>query len=161
MRIQRAIWRLRRRAQRAASEESGFSLVETVFAMGVMFMALLLLASTAIVGFAGSGLGRQRQTANSLANQVVEQARGLPYETLGLGLSSSDLGSDANIVDCSGTYKFNTCSGEVIVHSPGLPTTPPLVPHVATVGPPTQPSTYTTKTYVTQASGVPVAGAYR
>lgn len=146
---------------RIAGEQEGLTLVELLVALGIMFVSLLALARTATVAFTDTALSRQRVTANQIANQLLEQARGLPYDTLKKGLSSSDLGGDSNIVSCSGTYRYKSCSGEKIINTASLPATSPLVPHTGSLGPPDYTKTYSWKTYVTEATDVPSEGAYR
>ncbi len=114
---------------RAHSDERGFTLLETVIAVTVVFGSLLMLAYTATIGFTYASLARERQSATGLANQVMEQVRGLATDRFVKGLSSSDLAGDPNIVLCGSDYRFKTCSGDHIVHTPGLPTAVPLVPH--------------------------------
>ena len=130
----------RRWRNRLGVDERGFTIVETVAALGIMFMLLMSLAYVVTSGLTYQRAARIRQTANGLANQVMEQIRGLPYEAIQDGMRSADL-ADGNIVSCSGTYRLYACTAsassipgtaEAIVHSPGLPTTMPLVPHVAT-----------------------------
>lgn len=154
--------RLRHRAR----DERGFTLLETVIAVTVMFGSLLALAYTATIGFGYQGLARQRQTANGLANQVMEQVRGLAYSKIQAGLLSTDLSGDANIVSCSGVNRFLSCSAnpsipgsaEKVVTSAGLATTEPLVPHRSSTSPNTNPVidgiTYQWSTYVTQNDAV-------
>jgi type II secretory pathway pseudopilin PulG len=151
-------------ARRAYDPEAGFSLLEMVVAISVMFGALLVLLSTALVGLSDAALARQRHSANAIANRVIEQVRALPYEKLGQGLKTADLPSDPNVVTCpDGKYYFKPCgaSAEEIVHTPGLPNLTPVVPNSGSVGPPIYPNTFTWRTYVTRALGVPSAGAYR
>lgn len=140
--------------------EAGFSLLETVIAIGVIFASLVALAYTATAGFGYESLARQRQTATGLANGTMEQARGLAYAKIQTGMLTSDLAGDPNIVtgcsgDPAGTYRFLSCtpgavpgSGEKIVHSStAVNPTSPLVPHVTTV---TQNNIrFTIRTYVT------------
>jgi type II secretory pathway pseudopilin PulG len=155
---------LNRALSRTAREEGGFSLIEVVVAMGILFVALLALARTATVAFTDIGASRQRQTGNQLANQILEEIRGLPYEAVQKGLADDDFGGDPRIVDCGDEYRFESCTGEVIVHDPGLPLdppTPPLVPHRASVGPPQYPTTFDWAVYVTEAANAPSAGGYR
>jgi type II secretory pathway pseudopilin PulG len=141
-------------------DERGFSLIETVIAIGIVFASLVTLSFTATVGFGYESLARQRQSATSLANGTMEQARGLAYAKIQTGMSTSDLTGDTNIVtgcagDPVGTYRFLSCtpgsvpgSGEKIVHNAtAVNPTSPLVPHVRTV---TQNGIeFTVRTYVT------------
>ena len=153
---------------RLHADERGFSLLETIIAVTVIFGSLSALAYTATVGFGYQGLSRQRQAGTGVANEVMEEIRGLAYSNLQAGLSSTDLAGDSNIVDgttcgdAAGTYRFLSCtpdpatpgSGETIVHSPGLSTTVPLVPHRSSTAPNTDPvrdgTTFQWSTYVTR-----------
>jgi hypothetical protein len=119
--------------RRAHSDERGVTLLETIIAVTVVFGSLLMLAYTATIGFTYTGLARDRQSATGVANQIMEQVRGLATDRFVKGLSSSDLAGDPNIVLCGGDYHFKTCSGPRIVHTPGLTTSVPLVPHRGTV----------------------------
>jgi type II secretory pathway pseudopilin PulG len=147
-------------------DEHGFSLIETVFAVTVMLTSLTALAYTATIGFGYQDLSRQRQAANGIANEVMEQTRGLAYTKIQAGLRSTDLAGDANIVTCAGISRFLSCaadaaepgSGEKVVTTPGLSTTVPLVPHRSSTGPNANivrdGITYRWATYVTQNDAV-------
>lgn len=154
--LHRALVRLRR-------EERGFGLVETMVALGVIFVSLLALAFTATVAFTDIAFARQRQTANQIGNQLMEEVRGLAYAAVQRGLSDSDISGDPNIVSCAGEFYFQACppGGEPIVHSADLPPTPPLVPHQGSFGPPDYPTTFDWSVYVTRAADAPEAGAFR
>ena len=153
------------RRLRERDPEAGFTLVEISVALGVLFVAMLAMAQTAMVGFRDTAFARQRQTANQMANQLLEEIRGLAYEHVTKGLASEDLAGDPNIVDCSGAPYFKVCppdaAAEPIVHTPGLATVTPLVPHQGTYGPPDYPSDFDWNVYVTQAQDAPEAGAFR
>src|SRR5438876_969356 len=86
---------LERRLRALAREERGFTLVETVFAITVIFGSLLALAYTATIGFAYGDLARQKTAGTGVANQLMEEIRGLAYDTLGKGMLTSDLTAEA------------------------------------------------------------------
>jgi len=106
-------WRIRARVQ----GERGFTILETVIAMMVVFASLTALAYTASIGFRYVGYGRDRIQATGIANRVMEDIRGLAYTKITSGISTSELASDSRIVSCSGVRRFETCSGEKIVSS--------------------------------------------
>ena len=149
------------------SGEGGFTLIETIAAIGILFVALIALAYTSLAGFREIAIARQRQTGSQIANLVLERVRGLPYATVSQGLSSSDLVGDPNIVTCTGGIAyFRVCpnvdpNAEQMVHTDGLAPTDPLVPHTGVVGPPAYTLTYAWWVYVMRAVNVPTAGAYR
>ena len=125
-------------------EEDGFTLIETIIAVTIIFGSLLALAYTATIGFGYGDLARQKQAATGIANQTMEDIRGLAYDTMAKGLLSTDLASDSNIINCGGSpvvYRYLSCSagstvgsGEKIVNSASAANpTVPLVPHTGTI----------------------------
>lgn len=80
-----------RRLRSRSSEEQGFTLIETIIAITIIFGSLLALAYTATAGFGYQDAARQRQTANGIANQLMEKVRGLSTTQLSAGLLSTDL----------------------------------------------------------------------
>ena len=148
-------------------QAEGFGLVEAVAALGVLVVALLMLAYLATSALNDIGLARQRQGGNEIANRVIEQVRALPYTQATVeGHLTSDLSGDPNVdTTCvDGIWRFGDCSGEELVHSANSPQEPPLVPHVV-AGVPVEgsPTTYTRALYITRADPgtVPAAGAFR
>lgn len=127
-------------------------MVETVIALGVILMAMVALAYTANVGFSETAYSRQRQTASGLANQTIEQIRGLPFDLLKQGLSNFDnLGNDPNIVLSGPDYLFTGVTpNEKIVRGdiPLIPGVVPLVPHIQNTNVATA-ATYKISAYVT------------
>jgi type II secretory pathway pseudopilin PulG len=140
------------RVARGMRRENGFTILETIVALGVILAAMLTLAYTANVGFSNAAYSRQRQTASGLANQTIEQIRALPFDTLKQGLSNFDsLGSDPNIVVVGPDYLFTGVTpNEKIPHGdiPLVPGVVPLVPHVQNTNAGTA-STYKVSAYVT------------
>ncbi len=133
---------------RRRGSESGFTLVETLVAIGIILTALLAMAYTATVGFGDIALAKVRQTATGLANQTIEEVRAIAFDRVTHGLANSDLslGTDPNILaNCEGsmTYCFR---GEQIPHGSSS-ALPPLAPHQSSVvlgG-----VTYSISTYIT------------
>jgi type II secretory pathway pseudopilin PulG len=108
---------LARRLRARLHGERGFTIIETVVALGVVFASLATVAYTVTAGLNYIGYSRSRVQATGLANEVIEEIRALPYSTIRRGLSSTDLTGDSNIVWCATEYRYPSCSGEKLVIS--------------------------------------------
>ena len=102
---------------RVHDDERGFSLLETVIAITVIFGALLTLSYAATFGFQYESLARQKQTATGIADQIMEQTRGLAWDRITAGHLSSDLTADPNLVtscagDAAGVYRLLSCTAQ-------------------------------------------------
>ena len=99
------------RISRALRREGGSSITEAMVALGVIWFAILGLTSTIVIASADVGLGRQRQTATGIANELLEQVRGLPYNEIRFGMNSAstEFTSDTNIVTCGSNRYFGAC----------------------------------------------------
>lgn len=144
--------------------ERGFTIIETVVAMVVIFGSLTALMYTATSGFRYIALARERQAATGAATRLMEQIRALSVDTITDGMKTADIASgDPRIKtpsDCGdGAYHYLTCSGEKIVHESAPPTVQPLVPHTGTLSAPEYPTTYTWATYITNSD--PTNDPYR
>jgi type II secretory pathway pseudopilin PulG len=153
-----------RRARARLDGERGFTIVETVVAMVVIFGSLTALMYTATSGFRYIALARERQAATGAATRLMEQLRALSVDTITDGMKTSDIATgDARIktpTDCGdGAYHFLTCAGEKIVHESDPATVEPLVPHMGTLAAPEYPTTYTWATYITNSD--PTNDPYR
>src|SRR2546425_7853553 len=113
--------------------EDGFTIIETVIAITILFASMVALAYTATVGFKSIAFARERDTGNGIANQIMEQIRGYPYSYIQAGLSSSNLTGDSNIVSCATVYYFQSCTGEPIISTTGLATRTWINPHTGTI----------------------------
>jgi len=89
--LTRCAGRLGHRDASTRAPEDGFTIVELMVATGVMLAAITAMLYTTLAGLEGIAVARQRQTANGLANQVLEQVRALPFDTVERGLSNTDL----------------------------------------------------------------------
>jgi prepilin-type N-terminal cleavage/methylation domain-containing protein len=141
--------------------EGGFTLIELMVALGVVLVALVAMAYLATVGFTDIALARQRQGANGLANQTMEQIRALPFDTLKKGLANTDLNGDANITKngpCAGTGTWYCYAGEQIPRGTN-PNVVPLVPHTQTIT--VGKTTYTVRAYVTWYNNVTTSNTFR
>jgi type II secretory pathway pseudopilin PulG len=153
-----------RRTRARLNGERGFTIVETVVAMVVIFGSLTALMYTATSGFRYIALARERQSATGAATRLMEQIRALSVDTITDGMKTSDIATgDPRIktpADCGdGTYHFLTCAGEEIVHESDPVTVEPLVPHMGTLSAPEYPTTYTWSTYITNSD--PTNDPYR
>ena len=111
---------LARRHRCRLQGERGFTIVETVVAITVIFGSLTALAYTATVGLRYIAHGRIRIQATGVANRIMEEIRGLPYDTVTEGLSLPEVAAesadaDGHIEDCSGVYKFESCDPDAPV----------------------------------------------
>jgi type II secretory pathway pseudopilin PulG len=106
-----------RRIRARLHGERGFTILETVIALMVVFASLTALAYTASNGFRYIGYGRDRIQATGIANRVMEDIRGLAYTKITGGIPTSELTADSRIVGCAGEYRFQSCAGEEIVSS--------------------------------------------
>jgi type II secretory pathway pseudopilin PulG len=162
--------RYRRYRARLHRDERGFTIVETVVAITVIFGSLTALAYTATIGFRYVAIARERQAATGVSNQVIEGVRALAWDRFKLGLRTADVVAEAadpagNIKQCGGVYyRTKTCSPlpnaqQRIIHTPNLPVqcassaVPcPLVPNSGTVSGPGYPLPFTWRVYVTNAN---------
>ena len=145
--------------------QEGFTLIELMVAMGVILIALIAMAYTVTVSLSNVAFARQRDGANALADQAMEQIRALPFTTLQAGLDNTDLANttDTNILKngqggCpAGSFCFRVtpsaaqCPSGVPGYGERIPhgtngNVVPLVPHqqTQTVGP----TTYVISVYV-------------
>jgi hypothetical protein len=106
-----------RRSRARLDGERGFTILETVIALMVIFASMTALLYTATIGFKYSGYGRDRIQASGIANRIMEDIRGLAYTKITSGLPSTELSTDSRIVSCAGTYRFESCSGEKVISS--------------------------------------------
>ena len=81
----------RRLSEHVDEDERGFTIIETMIAITIIFAGMVAMAYTATLGFHSIAYGRERVTADGIADQVLETIRGQAYSKIQTGLSSSDL----------------------------------------------------------------------
>jgi Tfp pilus assembly protein PilV len=144
---------LRRRIRALDSGERGFTLIETLVAITVIFSALTTLALVATTGFKYIGLARERQAATGIATRLMEDLHALSVSTITKGMKTSDLTGDTSIktpTQCGdGAYHYLTCAGDKVVQASDSATVEPLNPHRGTLTSPQYPTTYSWASYVT------------
>ena len=89
-------------------KQRGFSLVEVMFAIMILVLAMTTMALILTKAFAAVATGNFSQQATELADSVIAQDEALPWPTLRAGLSSQDptLSSDNNVTSGSTGYCF-------------------------------------------------------
>ena len=76
------------RRARTQTDQDGFTIVESMIALGLIFGVLIGLLAALSTGVRGVVTGRQRSVATSIANEVVDTARSRSYTEVGHDLDS-------------------------------------------------------------------------
>ena len=152
--------RIRARRRSLARAQQGFTLIEVMVAVLLIMIVLVPMSYVMTSALATGGCAQQRNAANSLVNQVLEQVRALAYTTVAAGDTTNDstLSGDAHITVASGVYTYTGTGENMPTNSGAGSSVPaPINPHQTTV---TENSTnYTVSTYVTYFGSV--SNAYR
>jgi type II secretory pathway pseudopilin PulG len=151
---------LRMRIAAMRARDDGFGLLEVMVASGIILVALVSLAYLATSGFQSIAVARQRHAATALLDRTMEQIRALPYDTVKLGLRTSDLAGDP-AVSGAGTaaspYRLIATNERIPNGQNGLVT--PLVPNTTTTS--VDSRTYAVKAYITYFNDDATSGAFR
>ena len=126
---------------RHPGEEDGFTIIESVLALGLIFAVLVGLLHTMVTSSRGIVTGRQRNVAVGLANQVIETARGNNYDQIGHSNTDTTLATDTAITTVSGVRYYES---EPLAYATGVSLWPAHTTTQTVAG-----ATYTTKVYVT------------
>src|SRR5437588_9202736 len=152
--------------RRRTRDDRGFTLIEVMVALGLVFAAVTIAVAVVTRSLCYVGFARQRDTANSLADQTMEQIRALPFASIQAGLANSDLSTtgDTNILksgvgSCpANAYCFKVTPnagqcpsgvpayGERMPHGAIAGTQAPLIPHQQTIT--VGPTTFTVSSYL-------------
>ena len=103
-------------ADRRRSEESGFTVVEIVVALGITAIAFTALAALLLTSLKALAIQKARTQGNEIATQGIEDLQRLRYNNLGLcGTPSApvpaDLGDTVMLPNCSGAVRYAPCGG--------------------------------------------------
>lgn len=167
----------RRIRARSPRDERGFSLIEAMIALTIIFASLTALAFTATQGFKYAALARERQAATGIADSVMESVRALAWARLVQGVLPEDVAvgvdTTGNVLWCGSPpapyfklWASATCTNatdptklQKIVTTPNLPVNVcnpgipcPLVPNHGTVQGQHSGATYDWYVYVTNPS---------
>lgn len=74
--------------RRSLQAQTGFTIIESLIALGLVFGVMVGLLATVNIGIRGIMTGRQRSVAVSIANEVMETARSRSYGDVGHDLDS-------------------------------------------------------------------------
>jgi len=134
--------------------DEGFSLAETLVALGIAVVALLSLLGASIFALRSSVEGRQNQLAGDLLNGAFEEARSLSYSALALSTADVTATTDAGIDKTVTPPLFDPGEGPaepISMQATGASThlTPYIQQKSTASGP------YTVKRYVTVPAGTP------
>ena len=127
----------RQSRHRLVRDQGGFTVVESLIAVTIILASLTSLVYAVTQGFGYVAASRDQQAANQIANQIMEEARSLPFGTITRGLKSTDItGPDVVtgcIGDAAGVYRLTSCSGDKVVNGgSSLSNVVPLVPNSGT-----------------------------
>ena len=154
-------------ARRRVAAEGGFTILESVIALSLIFSVLVVLLGGLTTGVRGVVIGRQRGVALALANEILEDARARDYVEVGHDFDSDPTlatdplitGTSPNLVYTGVTPHESLAGSSVDAGAAGGTNTNPLFPfspHTYTLQ--RDGSRYTTSVYVTTvtpASGDP------
>ena len=138
----------RDRLTRPAGEE-GFTLLETVVALGIAATALLGLLGSSIFALQATVGARQNQQAGDYLNRAVEQVRSLDYG--GVAMVTSDLTGDPRVTLSGGVYRYDAGAGAEVVDARSAGA---ITPHLAESATPN--GVYTVRRYITIPTGTTV-----
>ena len=94
--------------RRRATNEAGFTIIESTIALALVFVVLVGLLGALTAGARGLVTGRQRSAALALANEVLEDARGRAYGDVGHDLDSDPTLTSDPLITGTGTNRKYT-----------------------------------------------------
>lgn len=133
--------------------------MELVVACTVMMTALTSMAYVTTSAFGDIAMAKERHAANGLLDEAIEQLRALPYDTVSLGMRTSDLAGDPRVIGAgtaASPYRLAT-SNERIVHVSTNQIIAPLVPNVSSRT--IDHKVYAVRVYLTHFYDDPLSGA--
>lgn len=90
------------------TREEGFSIVEAIVGLTLIFGAMLVILTGLNTGIRGLLTGRQRQTATTVAKEIMEDLRRACYDRIGHDYNDPTLATDAALSQSGGIWYFNS-----------------------------------------------------
>lgn len=101
-----------RPARPLPTPDGGFTIVESLIALTLVFAVVLGLLSALGTGVKGMVTGRQRNVAVAIANEIIESARARPYNAVGHDLDSDPtLAGDVDLAGTAPAYVYTDLGG--------------------------------------------------
>ena len=117
----------------SARREEGFSLIEVAVAIGVFALVGVFMSQLLGAGFKGVLLGKRREVATQEANRLIEIARSLSYNAIGLVSTDATLATDEAIEEHDGKQSYlSDTSWEPLIWA-NNPSGHPFDPHIQQV----------------------------
>lgn len=128
-----SVWDLFSPVARAARRDQGFSVVEVMIAVAVFAVVGAFTSQLLGAGFRGVLLGKRRAVATQEANRVIEIARSLSYDAIGLIESDPTIATDSAIETHASKRSFlSGTKWEPIIWATN-PTGHPFSPHIQAI----------------------------
>ena len=126
---------VRRRLCRALRRDEGFTLIESVVALGIATIIFMALAFALVSSTHQVLLAQQNQQAGDILNQTVEKARALGYDNLVMQTSDLDVGelSRSPLLSAGNYNPTNNTTSGVGTEALAVAAVGGLVPHVINI----------------------------
>ena len=96
-----------------AGDEDGFTLVETMVALGIAASVLLALLASTLFAVRATVTARQNQEAGNYLNQAIELTRSLDYGAI--TMRTGDLAGDPNIITTGAVPRYDVGTGAEVL----------------------------------------------
>jgi type II secretory pathway pseudopilin PulG len=84
--------------RRFRNAEAGFTIIEVVFAAGIILVVAAAVLSSLVYAARTTGASNLRDKALAIANERIERARNLPYDSVGVKYASGAMGDPPGVI---------------------------------------------------------------